>query len=155
MTTTKTVDDLLKFIGAVDTTSIRYQAEKLNAIRDWAVAQLPVAVGDAVTLTRDLGTSPSHGWHHFREALTAGARATVVELDYSVIAKRWQVGIHLDRQWSVSAYAFAGVTRYWDGPAADTPAGYVPPSTYDQEQHPQGKRSRFYVELGDVAKAAR
>lgn len=143
------VTDLIAWLDAAPRTGdLKHATEKAAAIRDWALTQLPITEGQRVTLTRDLVTNKatSPGWWAYREALTEGATATVTDIDFHVHGRRWQAAIVLDRQWAVTDWGGAP-RRYWQGTAADTPDGYEPPSTYDQRDRPEGKRSEFWVNL--------
>lgn len=147
--------------GASSPSDLRYEINQARAIREWALAQLNVSVGDQVRIAVDLNINgqDSWGWMPSKEALAKGATATVVSIDFNQYcndgAGAWQAGIRLDREWSTGSTRRDGsVTRYWCGPAAETPEGYEPPSPYDQEKYPQGRRHTFAMQVHKLERVA-
>lgn len=136
--------DVLDMIGSVDTGKIRYEVETLRKIKAWALDHLGVdyKVGDRVKIVQPIPTD--NGWHHYREALTVGATGAVEEISFNGIYGYWQAMFVPDREWSVSEDLSGGrVRRYWNGPAIETPDGFEPPSKFEQEHHPAGRKHRF------------
>lgn len=136
------IDDVLDTLAGINTQDLRWQIKQFRAIRDWAVKQAcDFDAGDRVEIQPSLHIASDSGWWHYREALAPGATATVTAIDFNSHYGYWAADIILDREWSVST--FQGETRYWDGPASETPAGYKPPSNFDQEKYPDGRKHTF------------
>lgn len=123
---------------------IEWQLKKAESIRQWCITQLPVREGQRVRIV----TAPNcdNGWAPYREALAVGATATVVRIDFNPYSYNgegaWHANIRLDREWSHSEM-HDGVHRWWNGPVGETPEGMAPPSKYDQEHYPEGRRHLF------------
>jgi hypothetical protein len=148
-----------ELMGAVDRIAgirdLKYELAKLRAIQAWALDSLgcDFTAGDTVEILSSFGPlEPSSGWWPYREALAPGATATVVKIDFNSHWKYWYADVRLEREWSVSDYR--GITRYWNGPVADTPDGYVPPGKFDQENFPDGRRHSFAIDVTHLAPIA-
>jgi hypothetical protein len=153
------LDDLIEWISALSAGDFRYELTKLRAIRDWAYKQAGIGFGggdrvrirDGYAVSRlNRDGSPS-GWWHYRECLTGGATGTAAEIDFSPHRENWYASIRLDREWSVSETGGRDIRR-WHGPAGSTPAGYEPPSAYDREHYPDGRRHVFCMNVADLEK---
>jgi hypothetical protein len=102
--------DLLLKVGE----SARYMSQEVNKlleIREWAIAQLPIAEGDSVVLKRDINAQG--GWYHYREILVEGS--TGVASRFYLHAGVWRCYFEPDICWSVSEYPKHTVTRYIKG----------------------------------------
>ncbi len=134
---------VLDVLAGIDQQAIRYEVKKLRAIRDWALSQLNLGygVGDRVRIVDGWTFDPvkSPGWAAYREVLSPGARATVLEIDFNAVHGYWYADIMLDREWSTSSDG----RRWWHGPVEETPEGMDPPSAFDQERYPAGRKHTF------------
>lgn len=144
------LEDLVSWLDMLNTQDFRYELEKLRAIRRWALerAAIDYREGDKVRIDSGYAVArlnkagSESGWWHYRECLAGGALGTVTRIDFSPHHMAWYADFRPDREWSVSE--FGGKTvRHWHGPVADTPEGYEPPSAYDQENHPDGRKHTF------------
>jgi hypothetical protein len=138
-------DALAKLTDALAETSmgeVQYALRRLRAIERWALSQQPVAAGDRVRIVHEIDFSRARGWSSGRECLAVGATAEVRSVDFNTLDGRWFAQIILDREWSVGTITDE-VRRYWHGPAEDTPEGFTPPSRYDQEHHPAGRKHLY------------
>ena len=77
------------------------------------------------------------------ECLIPGATAEVVDIKFSPYLGGWRVDIRLDQEWSVGedGWPEPTVKRYWHGSLDTTPDGYIPPSAFNQQHYPQGRRT--------------
>lgn len=150
----KSVDEVLEFMCRIDTSSIAYELKKLRAIRAWAMRRLGVdyVVGDRVAIAKVVVSGSSSGWWPYREALAPGALAVVQDIDYNTLLDEWDVAIQLDREWSVHERHGGGTVRFWNGAFRDTPEGMEPPSKYDRENSPEGRRHAFTMRVTDIRK---
>lgn len=156
------LDDLLKAfrdLRGQPLNDVLYEIEKLKAIKKWAIKQLGLdyAPGDRVQIVDPPSIRRDSGWWRYREALAAGQTGIAGEVWFSTDSGRWYVDLSMDRTWSVSEEdGYAGqpvkVTRYWNGPASETPEGYRPPSKFDQERHPGGKIKIFMMRADRLSK---
>lgn len=154
-----TAEDLFAAIKSFDINALRYEITKLEKIREWALTQIGVdyEVGDRVviaepyTVKQRLSDGHPNGWWPYRECLVAGVKATVHAIDFNGVLGYWYADIVLDREWSVHEDGDR-VTRYWNGPVADTPEGMTPPSPYNQEHYPEGRRHRWSFEAALLRK---
>lgn len=138
--------------------ALKSEVDNLRAIKEWALAQLKVDYrpGDRVVITSARPSEAGGGWHHYREALAPGQTGIAGEITFNSFSNCWQVLVGLDRTWSVHERGWgdtAGLIRYWNGPADETPEGYEPPRAYDQERHPDGKVKHFAMKVEWLAKA--
>lgn len=141
----KVLLDLLTALTPAGVTALQRELQQLRAIRGWALSQAcTFAVGDTVAIADGYTVKPG-GWWPYREAITPGARATVLEIDFSTHHGAWYASIRLEREWSVGEYPLNRTVRYWHGPAADTPDGHEPPTAYDQEHYPEGRKHTFML----------
>jgi hypothetical protein len=148
--------DQLKEIQQLNTAGMSYEIRKLEAIRDWALSRLDVDYkpGDRIVLTRDLFADPDDGRSHYAEAAHEGATATVHDIDFNAVHNYWYAEITLDVEWSASdTWGTGDIVRHWHGPVADTPEGMNPPSEYDQERYPLGRKHTFFVHVQHIRKA--
>jgi hypothetical protein len=130
---------------------LRWEIEKAAAIRAWCLRQVGVGEGDRVLIRRDLGIHRASGWWPYREALAEGATGTVVDIDFNPYSDdgrgAWQAQVRLDREWS---YSETLGQRFWHGRADETPQGYEPPSSYERENYPDGRRHVFAIRVDDL-----
>lgn len=142
-----TAEEVIDTLLAADLASVQRELRQLRAIRDWAVQQAAdFGPGDRVIIDGAIPIGATSGWHTYREALAHGATATVQRIGFDAHRGRWYAEVQLDREWTVNLWA-DGVRRFWHGPAADTPTGMEPPSKYDQEHHPDGRRHVFMLNV--------
>ncbi|MGW2371741.1 hypothetical protein [Kitasatospora sp. NPDC001683] len=148
-------DSALDAITAIDTHTIRAELANLRAIREWALRQLNLDYqpGDRVVITSNEPSESGGGWAHYSEALAPGQTGIAGEITYNQYRGRWSVLVGMDHAWATSEQYDGTVTRYWSGPAAETPDGYEPPSRYDQEHHPDGRVKHFAMDVTWVRKA--
>jgi hypothetical protein len=138
-------DALTKLADALTGTSmgeVQYALRRLRAVERWALSQQPVAAGDWVRIVHEIDFSRARGWSAARECLAVGATAEVKDVYFNTHDGRWYAGIILDREWTVSTLS-GEVRRYWHGAAEETPEGFTPPSPYDQEHHPAGRKHLY------------
>lgn len=156
------LDGLLGWLDELNLQDVQAEARKLQAIREWALGSIGVdyGAGDKVVIrdgfTVSLERSP--GWWPSRECLAPGALASVRKIDFSPWHKTWYAEIVLGLEWAVSELpghsgCSAYLKRWWRGSAATTPEGYEPPSSYDQERHPDGHRHLFTLGVKWLRKA--
>ncbi|MGW2920351.1 hypothetical protein ACWDBF_21170 [Streptomyces angustmyceticus] len=143
-----TLDEILAALGDIDPQSLRSEVAQLRAIEAWAMRQLDVdyKIGDRVRIDSPYPAQAGGGWEHYREALAPGRTGMVEEINFNRFRDRWYALVAMDRTWSVH-HDETGTTRYWNGPASETPEGYTPPSKYDQQLHPDGKIKRFSMDV--------
>lgn len=128
---------------------VRYDVRKNAAIREWCLQRIGIREGDRVRVRRLLVDDPKSGWWCYRETLAIGQTGVVVGVDFNTYTNDWQANVKFDREWSVHRHV-SGVERYWNGKVDDTPEGYVPPSAYNQREHPEGKRHTFSIGVGSL-----
>ena len=159
-----TLRDTLTTLAGLNHQALRHELDTLEAVRDWAMEQLGVdyRIGDTVVITDDTpsGVPRDNGWYPYREALAPGRTGTVRDITFSTTRKRWYADVAMTHTWSVHERDHHGRdglththTRYWNGPADETPDGHEPPSAYDQEHHPNGKTKLFFMNVTWLAKA--
>lgn len=145
------IDNLYEYLSSVRWDSYRWELKKLREEAEWARAQLPVKPGDRIRISKTVDYPESSGYYRFRECLGKGALATVHEL--YLYNGKWCVGFILDETWSVStSWNDKSDTRLWYGRADKTPNWAEPPSTYTQEQYPEGKDGIFTMSMDSVEK---
>ncbi len=146
------LDDAVDALAAADVQAIRYEVKNLRAIKTWAIEHLGLdyAPGDRVAIVSPKPASIGRGWHPYREALAPGQTGIAGEIAFNELYGYWYVEVGMDRAWSVSGLDDA---RYWHGPADETPAGFEPPSDYDQKRHPNGRVEVFALRVEWVANA--
>lgn len=138
------MSELLDVLEKLNTQDLKRELTKLRAIKDWALLQAcGFGVGDKVEILDSLEIDSSSGWWTYREALAPGAVGTANEIDFNAHYGYWYGSVVLDREWSCGS-ANDG-TRYWHGPAESTPEGYNPPSKYERETYPDGRRHTFWI----------
>jgi hypothetical protein len=155
---------LLEAVKALPTQEIDYEIRKLQAVYEWALDRCGVdfTVGDRVRIKEGyvvkerFSDGHPNGWWPLRECLVPGATAQVRAIDFNGAHHYWYADIVLDREWSVHAPRSRDgkEVRYWAGRAEDTPEGMTPPSTYDQEHHPDGRRHLFSFDVEWLEKAS-
>jgi hypothetical protein len=156
------LDEALAALAKINQQGLRAEIDNLRAIKTWALAQLGVDFkpGDRVVITSHEPSTTGGGWHHYREALAPGQTGIAGEITFNAHANRWQCLVGMDRSWSVHERqtfppaADPIITRYWNGPADETPDGYEPPNAYDREPHPIGKIKHFAMDVRWIAPAA-
>lgn len=133
---------------------LSYELRKYQAIRKWALAQCGadfttgdrVRIKDGYAVPERFADGTYHGWWHKRECLAPGALATVREIDFNEYYGYWYATIMLDREWSVNETGDKE-WRHWNGPVADTPEGFEPPSAYEQREYPEGRKHTFSFDV--------
>lgn len=150
-------DSALDALKSIDMHALRSEVDNLRAIKAWAVQQLAIDYkpGDRVRIVSEdpADTKLGHGWYHYREALAPGQTGIVGEIFFNAAHGVWQVDVGMDRTWSVHDHGGKQI-RYWNGPADETPDGYVPPTDFDQERHPHGRVKHFFLLVDEVARAS-
>ena len=138
------IGQLLDVVEKLDHRKFQFELRTLCAIREWAMrkAGIDFAEGDTVIIVQDIRTN--NGWAPYREALVRGATGTVTKIDFH---EGWYALVVLDRAWTVNTLPNRPTTRHWKGRAEDTPEGMEPPTEYDQEHHPQGRRKSFMLNV--------
>jgi len=138
------IGQLLDVVEKLDHQKFRFELKTLYAIREWAMrkAGIDFVEGDTVVIVQDIRTD--NGWSSYKEALVRGATGTVIKIDFY---KGWYALVALDRAWTVNILPNGPMTRCWKGRAEDTPEGMEPPTEFDQEHHPQGKRKSFMLDV--------
>ena len=155
------LDDLISRLDVLSTGDWRWELKKLRAIRDWAYEQAgiwfkegnPVRIRDGYAVSRLNNDGSHNGWWHYRECLTGGATGTAVKIDFSPYHSAWYAEFRPDREWSAVSEMGSETVRYWHGPAADTPEGYKPPSEFDQEKCPDGRKHTFFMRVTNLEPA--
>lgn len=158
---TSPIDQLVTALEATNMQQLRAEMANLRAVKAWALAQLDIDfhVGDRVVITSPEPSQVGGGWHHYREALAVGQTGIAGEITFNEARGIWQCLVGMDRTWSVHERetwpppASPVVTRYWNGPADETPEGFEPPRAYDREHHPNGKIKRFAMNVAWLALA--
>jgi hypothetical protein len=147
-------DDLLALLTPSNVQRICSDLERLRAIEQWALDSLRLdhKPGDRVVITSPEPSNVGEGWHQYREALAPGQTGIAQEIRFNRYCNCWQVLVGLDRSWSVHTESDR-TTRYWNGPASETPDGHTPPSAFDQEHHPNGRTKHFAMNVRWVRKA--
>jgi len=138
------IGQLLDVVEKLDHRKFQFELRTLCAIREWAMrkAGIDFVEGDTVVIVQDIRTN--NGWSSYKEALVRGATGTVAKIDFH---EGWYALVVLDRAWTVSTLPNGPTTRHWRGRAVDTPEGMEPPTEYDQEHHPQGRRKSFMLDV--------
>lgn len=155
MTPAPALQEFLTTLQQMPTSDWKYQLEKFQAITAWAIKQAcTFSEGDRVVIAKDLNITQeeSWGWMPYREALAVGQTGTVQRIDFNTHWGYWYAEVILDREWSVSKHA-GEIVRHWRGPVGETPPGYAPPSQYNQEHYPEGKRGIFCIPVKYLARA--
>lgn len=144
MSEARNVLDLFATLNAADLAALQREVQQLRAIKAWAQAHAcDFTVGDTVVIADGFTVKPG-GWWPYREVLVPGARATVLEINFSAHHGAWLASIVLEREWSVHERS-DGAIRFWSGTATDTPDGHEPPTAYDQEHYPEGRKHTFML----------
>jgi len=153
-------DDLLDKLASVNTQTLRYEVEKLRAIKTWALDHLGIDYkpGDTVVITSPKPSQVGGGWDRYREALAPGQTGTAGEITFNPHGKRWQCTVVMTRTWTVNEQRdglghLRETTRRWKGPADETPDGFEPPSPYDRQRYPDGEPVHFFMDVTWLAKA--
>ena len=138
------IGQLLDVVEKLNHQKFRFELKTLYAIREWAMrkAGIDFVEGDTVVIVQDIRTD--NGWRPYKESLVRGATGTVAKIDFY---EGWYALVVLDRAWTVNTLPNGPTTRHWKGHAEDTPEGMEPPTEYDQEHHPQGKRKSFMLDV--------
>lgn len=152
------IETLLEQVDSWSRQDLKYELKKYKAIKDWAFkkAGINYGVGDTVRIkdgyrvTEKLSDGHANGWWPSRECLVPGALATVTEIDFNAAHNYWYADIVLDREWSVGTGK--DPDRYWHGPADDTPKGMKPPSQFDIDKYPNGRKHTFSFSAGHLEK---
>ena len=133
------LDELLALIESTDGNSLKYEIKVLRAIKAWAIKQAcDFTVGDRVEMTGSLHLDSLGGWAPYAETMAPGATAVVQRIDFNEYHDYWYADIIFDREWSVG-----GGLRHWNGPVAETPEGFEPPTRWNQEAYPEGRKHTF------------
>lgn len=137
-----------------DLSRTRTELRQLLEIRDWAVRSLGLdyQINDRVVICSEEPAAVGAGWEAYSEALAIGREGIAREISFNSFAGKWQVLLAMDRAWSTHIERGRKTTRYWKGPASETPEGYEPPTDYDQNVHPYGKIKLFAMNVHWVKK---
>jgi hypothetical protein len=127
-----------------------YEIDNMRAIREWALDSLDLGYGPGDKVEFVKAPNTDNGWSTYREALVVGATATVTEIGFNGHWKYWYADIVLDREWATGS---GGYGPWWNGPADETPDGMEPPSAYDQEHHPGGRKHTFSMPVKYLRRA--
>lgn len=154
------ISDLITWLDKLNVQEFRYELRKLQAIREWALEQAgidyeegsKVRITDGHAVTGHHRDGSANGWWHYRECLAGGALGTVTGIDFSPLHKAWYAYFRPDREWAIIETR-GQMRRLWHGPAADTPEGFEPPSAYDQEHYPDGRKHVFSMRAEDLHRA--
>lgn len=149
--------DLIAWLDKLSIQDLRYELEKLRALRTWALERAGIDYDEGSEVRIDSGyrvarlnrDGSPNGWWHYRECLEGGAAGTVTRIDFSPHHMAWYADFRPAREWSVSEEGGKTVRR-WHGPAADTPEGYEPPSEFDQDRYPDGRKHIFSMRAEDL-----
>lgn len=156
---TTATDSALDALASINQQELRSEIRNLRAIRDWALANLRLDYqpGDRVVITSEDPSTRGGGWSRYSEALAPGQTGIAGEITFSEHSQNWSCLVAMDRCWSTSENPRwdgpPDVTRYWKGPASETPDGYEPPSDYERRQHPTGRTKHFAMNVHWLAKA--
>lgn len=150
MTAIRTADELLTMVDGIDGQAVAYEHRKLLAIREWALGRIGIdyRTGDRVRIKDDyevherFADGHHNGWWPYRDCLVPGALATAGEIDFNAVHGYWYADITLDREFSTYEISDE-FTHFWHGPVASTPEGMKPPTAFDQEHYPNGRRHLF------------
>jgi hypothetical protein len=150
----RAIEEAIEAIRSIDLQALHYEVKVLRAIKDWAMQQLNVDYkpGDRVVIVSNGPSGVGGGWAGYSEALAPGQMGVAGEIGFNTHSGRWYVMVGLDRSWETSHNHDGMATRYWNGPAAETPPGFKPPSAFDQERNPEGRVKWFAMQLGWVRK---
>jgi hypothetical protein len=148
----------LEALVALDLREIKAEVDRLRAIKEWAIGNLGIdyTSGDRVEIISEKPSQSENGWKPYREVLAVGRTGIAGEITFNGHFKRWDVLLGIDHGWSVSTDGWGQserVTRYWWGPASATPEGFVGPSQFEQERHPDGKVKWFAMPVSWVRRA--
>lgn len=142
--------DLITWLDKLDVQAFQWELKKLRALRIWAMQQAGIdyeeggraRIVDGYTVSSLNSDGSANGWWDYRECLAGGATGTVVRIDFSPHHMAWYADFRPDREWVL--FEMRGETvRNWHGPADDTPDGYAPPSAWEQEHYPDGRKHIF------------
>lgn len=149
-----TLDEILDTLRNIDTQTVKFEIDTLRAIRDWALQQTGIdfAEGDSVLIAEDLNIGPDSGWWHYRETLAKGQTGIVKEIGFNGYHKYWYASFVPDREWAMNSSLTEDVKRYWHGPPDATPEGYHPPSKYEAEHYPEGRKHTFSMNVKRLRK---
>lgn len=94
-----TLDEILAFLG--DPTELSWEVRCLRGIKEWALAQLPVKVGDRCRIAAGFAVDRyrTPGWWPNRDCLKAGAACEVVAVEWNQVYCYWHAVIVLDDEW--------------------------------------------------------
>lgn len=97
-----TLDEVLAFLE--DTPELSWEIRCLRGIKEWALAQQPVGIGDRCRIAPgfvvDRYREP--GWWPSRDCLAAGAACEVVAVEWNQVYGLWHAVIVLDDEWLIS-----------------------------------------------------
>lgn len=149
-----TVDEILDTISGIDTQKLRYEIQNLRAIREWALKQtgMDFVEGDRVVIAEDLDIKPDSGWWHYRETLAKGQTGIVKQIGFNDWHSYWYASFVPDQEWAITSWPTDAVLRYWHGPREATPEGYNPPSDYEAEHYPEGRKHTFSMNVKRLRK---
>jgi len=146
----KPMQDLINWLNAMPR-DVTWHLEKQVAIRKWCLRDVPFKEGDRVKIIRKINTDG--GWKGHEGMLAIGATGVVHKIDFNPYSRggvgAWHADVAFDREWYTSGEG----KSWWHGPVAETPAGMIPPSEYDQREYPQGNKHAFSLLVEDLAKA--
>ena len=83
--------DLIAWLDKLNIQDLRYELEKLRALREWAFEQAGIGyeeggkarIRDGYAVPRLNKNGSANGWWHYRECLAGGATGTVARIDFS------------------------------------------------------------------------
>lgn len=143
-------EELFETIDRLSSQEYRYALKKLQKESAWVRKQLHLQEGDKFRITAAIDTN--NGWSGYGEAFRIDATGVIQEIYlYNNI---WRAYVTLDKEWVCSTESFNknGVTRWWHGKVEDTPTWCNPPSKYDQETYPEGRKHTFTFNLDWIEK---
>lgn len=139
------LEDLIE--STKDWNDLRLELENLQAIVKWARESLNLGYeeGDRVQIVSPRPSQSDGGWKIYSECLSVGQTGVVKRIFFSKYHGRWFVDFMPDEEWTVHAGWRAGdpERRHWHGPVDKTPEGYEPPSKFDVETYPEGRKHKF------------
>lgn len=148
MTRNDSFNSALDALRSLDFHSLEYELQRYQGIRDWAIKSLDLGYGvdDRVQIVSPIPGLSKDGWRPYAECLGVGSTGVVKRIEFSLSGKRWVADFVPDHEWATSS-GQKEVTRYWHGPVDETPDGYEPPSSYEAEHYPLGRKHTFMFDV--------
>lgn len=137
-----TIEGLCQTLSNTNMLQLQWELKQLKAIEAWALRHCGAdfGIGDRVVIAEDF--SRDNSWRAYQAALAPGATAVVQHIDFNAYLDGWQAAVTLDREWTESNGG-----SWWHGRAAETPEGMTPPTAYDQEHYPDGRKHSFALRV--------